>query len=243
MLDLIDLTAAPKKAIVVCVSTLLVVAAILVALIAHTGAPRAHRALRSPVAPTARPGIPASALPGSGSPSTSIAALPRTDDPVQYAREVATALFDVAPASVTRTSFLRFWRGELPTVVYSDAAAKGLTLVAQNGDAVSNLTQWWIPSAAAWASEATEQTSSTLTITAVSVPDYWVNAVADGTFHDPGMHMERVMGVLTQEYGTDPSRRFSTTRAVIIDLGLLCGPTQAGGCRLLAPQQPPDAGN
>ena len=171
-----------------------------------------------------------------------VAPLPRTDDPAGYAREVAAALFDVDPAAVTRGAFVRFWQGELPTVVYADAAAKGLSLSAQNGDAIGNLTTAWIPSAAVWDSEAADQTISQFTITSVSVPDYWANAVAAGTYRDPGLHMERVMGVLTQSYGRDPAQRYTSARSVVIDLGLLCGPTQPGGCRLVAPQQPPGPG-
>jgi len=183
---------------------------------------------------------------GSAMPAPSGEALPplrRTGDPVTYARDVAIALFGVRPAAVTRAAFVQFWQGELPTVVYSDASGNGLTLDAQNGDALDNLTNFWIPQAAAWASEAMERMSSRFRITSVSVPDYWVNSVADGTFRDPGLHMERVMGVLTQAYGTDPAHRYTSSRSVVIDLGLLCGPTQPDGCRLLAPQKPPGLGN
>lgn len=169
--------------------------------------------------------------------------LGRTDDPDQYAREVATALFGVQPAETTRANFLRFWQGELPTVVYADAQAKGLTFSAQNSDAIANLVRWWIPSTTTWSSEAADLTSNKFAVTSVTVPDYWANAVAEGKFQDPGLHMERVMGVLTQIYGTDPHHRYTSARSVVIDLALLCGPTQPGGCRLVAPQQPPSAGN
>lgn len=175
--------------------------------------------------------------------SPSLPALPRTDDPDAYARQVAVALFAIDPAAVTRAEFLRFWQGELPTAVYTDAAAKGLTLAAQNADALDTLTSWWIAPQAAWASEAAEHTTNAFTITSVTVPDYWANAVADGTFRDPGLHMERVMGVLVQHYGPDPLHRESASRSVVIDLGLLCGPTQVGGCRLVAPQPPPGLGS
>jgi hypothetical protein len=211
--------------------------------------------LRVSAAPQLRSTIPAASSPatllapfepGPASPSPSGEALPplrRTDDPVTYARDVAIALFGVRPAAVTRAEFLRFWQGELPTVVYSDASGKGLTLDEQNGDALDNLTSAWIPQAAGWASQAAEQASNRFTITSVSVPDYWANSVADGTFRDPGLRMERVMGVLTQAYGTDPAHRYTSSRSVVIDLGLLCGPTQPGGCRLLAPQKPQGLGN
>jgi hypothetical protein len=169
--------------------------------------------------------------------------LARTDDPEVYAREVATALFGVDASKVTRTEFLRFWQDEAPTVVYADAATKGLTLSAQDADVIDNLTSWWIPPPSAWASEAADRAVSSLAITSVSVPDYWVNSVADGTFRDPGLHMERVMGVLSQHYGTDPAHRYTAARSVVIDLGLLCGPTQSGGCRLVAPQPPPGIGD
>lgn len=203
----------------------------------HTSAPRPRSApsasvtTASPVEPT-EPSAPA-LLPR----------LVRSDDPVAYARAVAEALFAVDPASVSRTEFLRFWRAELPSVVYADAAAKGLTLAAQDADVMDNLTAGWIPTQSAWDSEAEAHTTNRVTITSVSVPDYWVNAVADGTFRDPGLHMERVMGVATQSYGTDATRRHSSSRSVVIDLGLLCGPTQPGGCRLVAPQQPPRLGD
>lgn len=170
-------------------------------------------------------------------------ALARTEDPVAYARAVARALFEVDPAAVSRSEFVQFWRGELPTVVYADAATRGLALLEQNNDVIDNLTSAWIPTQPAWNAEAAQHTSNRFMITSVSVPDYWVNAVAEGTFRDPGLHMERVMGVLTQRYGTNPAERHSTSRSVVIDLGLLCGPTQPGGCRLLAPQQPPALGD
>jgi hypothetical protein len=196
-------------------------------------------------APTSASNRPTAPVRTSASSSGSVVlpALPPTDDPAAYAREVAAALFDVSPAEVSRAEFVQFWRGELPTVVYSDGAAKGLTLPVQNADAMDNLTSSWIPPASAWDGEAAEHTTNHFTISSVSVPDYWVNAVAEGTFRDPGLHMERVMGVLTQTYGTDPTHRQSSAQAVVIDLGLLCGPTQPGGCRLLAPQPPPSAGD
>lgn len=172
----------------------------------------------------------------------SMSALVRTDDPAVYARAVASSLFDVDPAAVSRSAFLRFWSEEFPTVVYSDAAAKGLTLAVQNRDAMTNLTSAWVPPASAWSSEASEHLQNQLTITSVAVPDYWVNAVAAGQFRDPGLRMERVLGVLAQSYGAT-GQRFSSSRSVVIDLALLCGPTQPGGCRLLAPQQPPGLGD
>ena len=159
-----------------------------------------------------------------------------------YARAVAAALFGVNPGVVSRAEFLRFWREQLPTVVYSDGAVKGLTLAVQNQDAIDNLTSSWIPPQAAWSAEASQDTTNSFAITSVSVPDYWIEAVANGTFRDPGLRMERVMGVLTQTYGTELAHRATAARPVIIDLVLLCGPTQPGGCRLLAPQQSASAG-
>jgi hypothetical protein len=215
---------------------------VLLLLAAHPGHTRARGPLSVPISPSAEPASPShpsvSSLPRTVPPT-----LPRTDDPVRYAREAASALFDVDPEAVTREEFLQFWRGELPTVVYSDAAAKGLTLATQNSDAIENLTDSWIPPRDAWNSEAAERTTNRFVITSVSVPDYWINDVAAGIFRDPGLHMERVMGVLTQIYGIDPTDRQTSARSVVIDLGLLCGPTQPGGCRLLAPQQPPGAGD
>jgi hypothetical protein len=223
------------------VATVVVVAVIL--FLRASSSPQMHSTIPSASSPAT---LLAPFEPGPASPSPSGEALPplrRTDDPVTYARDVAIALFGVRPAAVTRAEFLLFWQGELPTVVYCDAGSKGLTLDEQNGDALDNLTSFWIPQAAAWTSEASEWTSNRFTITSVSVPDYWVNSVADGTFRDPGLHMERVMGVLTQVYGADPAHRYTSSRSVVIDLGLLCGPTQPDGCRLLAPQKPPGLGN
>jgi hypothetical protein len=189
-------------------------------------APTASRSARVPPSGT-RPSVPRIVIPP----------LPVTDDPVAYAGTVAARLFDVAPAAVPRSDFLAYWRANLPTVVYADGAAKGLTLPEQNADAIDNLTHGWIPAEATWQAEATDRTVAQLRITSISVPDYWVNAVASGEFTDPGLHMERVMGVLTQTYGV--GQRYTATRPIVIDLGLLCGPTQPGGCRLLAPQTPP----
>lgn len=193
---------------------------------------RAHRDPAATPTPRPRAGAP-SAPPITLAPA--LPPLPRTDDPVVYAREVATALFDVNPSTVTRPEFLQFWQAELPTVVYSDGAAKGLTLAVQNADAIGNLTSSWIPSQSAWDIEAAQHTTTRFLITSVSVPDFWMQEIAAGTFRDPGLHMERVLGVLTQTYGV--GERHTLSRSVVIDLGLLCGPTQPGGCRLLAPQQ------
>ncbi len=204
---------------------------------------RQHHAARSPrSSPTAYPTVPAVPSSSSTGDSTTLPPLVRTDDPVAYVRAVAGALFGVANAEISRGAYLRFWTGELPSVVYADAAAKGLTLSVQNADAIDNLTAWWIPAQRVWNSEAAQHTTSRFVVTSVSVPDYWVNAVADGTLRDPGLRMERVMGVLTQSYGIDPAHRQTASRSVVIDLGLLCGPTQPGGCHLLAPQQPPSTG-
>jgi hypothetical protein len=187
---------------------------------------------------------PSRSMPQTGSPTSSaLATLVRTDDPDTYARAVTEALFGVAPSQVTRSAFLRFWVGELPNVVYSDAAAKGLRLSRQSADAIDSLTTWWVPSQAVWDSEAAQELRNRFLITSVAVPDYWANAVADGQFRDPGLRMERVMGVLTQTYGTDSQHRERSSRSVVIDVGLLCGPTQPEGCRLLAPQQPDSAGS
>lgn len=232
----------PRRRLTVAGAAVLAAVLVAVALMLTASAPSLHSASGPTV--VSAPAAASTASPMTSAPKSSsvLPPLPRADDPATYAREVADALFDVNPAAVTRAEFLRFWQAELPSVVYSDAAAKGLGLAAQNGDAISNLTQAWIPPQDAWRSEATEQTTNQFTITSVSVPDYWVNAVADGSFRDPGLHLERVMGVLHQSYGTDPAHRQTSTRSVVIDLGLLCGPTQPGGCRLLAPQAPPGLG-
>jgi hypothetical protein len=114
-------------------------------------------------------------------------------------------------------------------------------LAVQNADAINNLTQSWIPSAAVWQEEVQTQTVNTVQITSVSVPDFWATAVANGTFTDPGLRMERVMGIVSQSSLVGPGHRATTTTPVVIDLGLLCAPTQPDGCRLVAPQQPDGA--
>jgi hypothetical protein len=231
----------PRRRLLTCGLAVAIVAALVVAALALASPRAAHK---SPplTAPTASASVTIASPAEPTEPSTPavLPRLARTDDPVAYARAAAEALFGVDPASVSRTEFLRFWRGELPSVVYADAAAKGLTLAAQDADVIDNLTVGWIPPPPAWDTEAAEHTTNLFTITSVTVPDYWVNAVADGTFRDPGLHMQRVMGVLTQTYG---SHRHTSSRPVVIDLGLLCGPTQPAGCRLVAPQQPPRLGD
>jgi hypothetical protein len=112
----------------------------------------------SPVVSVSVPSRQRSELPG----------LPRSDDPTVYARAVAVALFDVDTLRVSRDEFLLFWQGELPSVVYSDGAARGLTLAGQDADAMDNLTRWWVPSAAVWVSEAADATVSRLRILSVS---------------------------------------------------------------------------
>jgi hypothetical protein len=203
---------------------------------AGSTAPRTAHASASPGAVRVSPS-PSASVSSSPTRAAAITALPSTDDPVMYASAVASRLFDVTPSSFERSQFLAFWRANLPTVVYADGATKGLTLGEQNADAIDNLTHGWIPSGTTWRAEAADALVAQLRITSVSVPDYWVNAVASGEFTDPGLHMERVMGVLTQTYGV--GHRYTATRAIVIDLGLLCGPTQPGGCRLVAPQKPP----
>jgi hypothetical protein len=243
--------ATPRHRIAVGVLAVVIVALCVVLLVTRRGGSTSPSARRGGlVQSTSRSAAPissADAAPSTDTPPATtpppLSALPRTDDPADYARAVVGALFGVAPSQVSRSGFLRFWDGELPSVVYSDAAAKGLTLSAQNADAMDNLTTWWIPSQGVWDSEAAQNVTSQFLITSVAVPDYWANAVANGTLRDPGLRMERVMGVLTQTYGADAQHRESSSRSVVIDLGLLCGPTQAGGCRLLAPQQPGSAGS
>jgi hypothetical protein len=234
-----------RRRLIMCATVAAVVAAVVAGLALWRSAGRPAPVSEPPRSPSAIAATPVTHRPSPTSTRHAIVALPplpRTEDPVTYAREVADALFGVSPVSVSRGEFLQFWTGELPTVVYTDAASKGLTLAAQNADAIDTLTRWWIPPAAGWASEAAEHTTNRFAATSVTVPDYWVNAVAGGTFRDPGLHMERVMGVLTMSYGPDPLHRETAARSVVIDLGLLCGPTQVGGCRLVAPQPPPDLG-
>ena len=227
----------------VILSTLAAIAACLTVALHHRAgsAPSAAQATRDTVTPPGPHPTYSSSTPSSA-PVRPAQHLTVSNDPAHYAQEVATSLFGTDPSTTTRTSFLQFWRAQLPTVVYSDAASKGLTLTMQNADAVNNLTTWWIPSPAAWASEANENTTNTFAVTSITVPDYWANAVAEGKFRDPGLRVERVMGVLTQSYGTDPTHRYRSQRPIVIDLALLCGPTQPGGCRLVAPQQPPGNG-
>jgi hypothetical protein len=244
-----DLAWSRRKLITVCAIVGTAACLAIVTLVVLAAVSRSHRSANS-IGGHSRASTPDWSSPDAYGSTTSAAAagarteagLVRTDDPASYARAVALALFDVDPAAVSRSEFLRFWSDELPTVVYSDAATKGLTLGAQNRDAMTNLTSAWVPPQSAWSSEASEHLQSRLTITSVAVPDYWVNAVAAGQFRDPGLHLERVIGVLTQAYGAT-GRRYSSSRSVVIDLALLCGPTQPGGCRLLAPQQPPGLGD
>jgi hypothetical protein len=237
----------PRRRLLTCTVAVTVVAVVVLVVLAfaHGSAARRPAAASTTTSPraSASTATPTAQRPYTPPIRATLPRLPSSDEPVAYAREVAAALFDVNPASVTRSQFVQFWTGEVPSVVYADAAAKGLTLNAQNSDVIDNLTRSWIPTQAAWDAEAAEHTTNQFTITSVSVPDYWVNAIADGEFRDPGLHMERVMGVLTQRYGTDPAHRASASRSVVIDLGLLCGPTQPGGCRLVAPQQLPDLGD
>jgi hypothetical protein len=234
-----------RKLTIVSVGALNLALVLTILLIGHDSHPHSGA---NPQPPTAA--APVSSLPTpaatstSASPTTSSPALPplvRTNDPVQYATAVATALFGVDPAAVTRTRFVQLWQRELPTVVYADGAVNGLTLTTQNGDAMDNLTTSWIPSAGVWQDEARAHTVNTVKITSVSVPDFWGAAVANGTFTDPGLRMERVMGIVTQTYQANAGHPVTTTRPVVIDLGLLCPPTQPGGCRLLAPQLPDGA--
>lgn len=247
MIERIGLQLSRRRVIVyVAFAAVLVLGAAIVLLIGASGVSRPSGARRAPEQTASHVGgkptrVGRPSAPASADAEPAPRPLARTDDPEQYAREITGALFGVQPENVTRSGFLRFWRGELPTVVYSDAAAKGLSLSAQNDDVIANLVRWWVPSSTAWSSEAADRTTNKFAITSVTVPDYWANAVAEGTFRDPGLHMERVMGVLTQVYGTD--HRYTSARSVVIDLALLCFPTQPRGCRLVAPQQPPAAGN
>jgi hypothetical protein len=240
-----------RRTVIAAAVVIVAVIALVIALAANGGS--SHTARRS--SPPGTAGTPPGGPGGSGSagrsgtntttapspPAHTVPALPATEDPVAYARAVADVLFTVDPAQISRQQFLDYWKDQAATVVYADAAKLGLTLPEQTGDVLDNLTQGWIPSESVWQQEAAAKTKATFRITSVNVPDYWVNAVADGKFTDPGLRMERVLGVLTQTYGPDPKHPAHSARSVSIDIGLLCAPTQPGGCRLIGPQKPPGA--
>lgn len=229
----------PSRTIVVLTLIGLLLATGGLVVLLHRGGTRGPQ--RTAGRPHSAPTAPEASVPSSSARITPM--LAATDDPSTYARQVVTALFDLDPAATTRSDFLRFWRAQLPTVVYEDAAAKGLTLQSQNTDAIDNLTSSWIPTQAVWNGEATQHAIERIAITSVTVPDYWVNAVATGTFRDPGLRVERVMGVVSTSYDSSVTLRAVARRPVVIDLALLCGPTQPGGCRLLAPQQAGESGS
>lgn len=198
---------------------------VVLALPAHT----THAAKSSP--PT-RPATPVIAAPDptvSTSPPASSDAppahvLPRTASADAYAAAVANALWGVDYASMPRDRLLAFWRAELATALPAGTPA-GTTLAQAQAAALSTIAGY-LPSAAMWSTLAHDRTVSTFTVTGVSEPPSWIEAVSSGKIADPGLTAREVIGVQKITYGTGAARQ-TTTQTQQLIVAMLCPPTTA----------------
>jgi hypothetical protein len=169
-------------------------------------------------APTATVTPPAS----SGAPPAHV--LPRTGSADAYAAAVAKALWDVDYASTTRDAVLAFWHAQLASVLPAGAPS-GTTLAQAQAPALSTITDY-LPSAPMWSTLADDATVSSFTVTGVSEPPSWVEAVSSGKIADPGLTAREVIGVQRIAYGSGTARR-TTAQTQQLIVALLCPPTTA----------------
>lgn len=165
-------------------------------------------------------------VPSSSAPA--VAQLPGTSSADVYATEAAKALWTIDYASTNRESVLTFWRAQLATVLPA-GTPPGTTLAAAQDAAMSTLTDL-LPTSAVWSSLARDHTVSTFTVTGVSEPPSWVEAVSSGKIADPGLTAREVVGVQKISYGTGTAVR-TTAQTQQLVIALLCPPTTVS-CRV-----------
>jgi hypothetical protein len=210
------------------VAVLAAIVAVLVVLALPAGtthAVRSSQATRSETPVIADPDPAAASTSPPASPDTPLAhMLPRTGSADAYAAAVATALWDVDYASTPRDALLAFWRAQLASVLPAGTPA-GTTLAQAQGAALSTITDY-LPSAPMWSTLAHDRTVSSFTVTGVSEPPSWVEAVSSGKIADPGLTARDVIGVQKITYGTGTTRR-TTAQTQQLIIAMLCPPTTA----------------
>lgn len=147
-------------------------------------------------------------------------ALPRTDDPVLYARAVASALFDWDSAS-----------GLLPT----DYAAPVLADADPSGEEVSGLmadVPTFVPTTDQWLALAEMEVAQSLTIQSAAVPESWRQALAQSRGQlRPGTSAVTITGVRSRT-GIWDDEPVQTMSEVSFTVFVACPPAFAR-CRIL----------
>lgn len=211
------------------------IAFVLVALVGAAGlvalglAERAHRPGTNPAQQATAPTTVAAAPgPSPTPPSTTYTTaplahpLPRTASADEYAAAVAEALWNLDYTATPRDAFLGFWREQLSAVLPAGTPA-GTTLGQAQAAAMSTISDY-LPSAAMWVTLASDHTMSSFTVTGVSEPPSWVEAVTSGAITDPGLTAREVIGVQKLIYGTGADRR-TTMQTQQLIVAMLCPPS------------------
>jgi hypothetical protein len=207
----------------------LAVGATFVAILA-IGRGGAHRPVvdRTPVRPSSSIRTPPEwTLSPTTAPSTSdplARVLPTTASADVYATAVAEALWDIDYATTSRDAVLAFWRAQLSPVLPAGTPT-GTTLAQAQAAAMSTISDY-LPSDAMWSTLAHDRTASSFTVTGVSEPPSWIEAISSGEIADPGLTAREVIGIQKITYGTGVARR-TTTQTQQLIVSTLCPPTTA----------------
>lgn len=215
----------PGQLIAIVVAAVAVSVAVLIVLAFPAGTPHATTSShptrsQTPVIATPDPTVSTSPIASSGAMPAHV--LPRTASADAYAAAVARALWDVDYASTPRDVLLAFWRAQLASVLPA-GAPPGTTLAQAQAAALSTITDY-LPSVPMWSTLARDRTVSSFTVTGVSEPPSWVEAVSSGKIADPGLTAREVIGIQKITYGTDASRQ-TTAQTQQLIVAMLCPPT------------------
>jgi hypothetical protein len=137
---------------------------------------------------------------------------------------VAEALWNIDYSTSKRDTVLAFWRHQLAPALPAGAPT-GTTLTQAQDAAMSTITDL-LPSAGMWATLAQDHTASAFTVTGVSEPASWMEAVTSGEITDPGLTAREVIGVQKLGYGAGAARR-TTAQTQELIVAMLCPPTTA----------------
>jgi len=141
------------------------------------------------------------------------ATLPKTDNPVIYAKAVAEALFDWSTTSGYAPS-------DYTAPVLADADPSGEQIAGLVGDAAS-----YEPTTAEWTELATMKVVERLTITSAKVPSLWPEALAEAHGQlRPGTTAITITGVLHRS-GVWYGQAASTTDPVSFTVFEACSPS------------------
>lgn len=212
--------------VVIAVVVLVVSETVLVLLALPASSPRTTSPRRP--APTNTSSLAAApALSAQPSSTSSIVApeageLPRTASADVYAAAVAKALWNVDYASTSRVAVLAFWRTQLADVLPAGTPA-GTTIGEAQAAGLSTISDY-LPSAAMWSTLGRDGTASSFTVTGVSEPASWVEAVSSGKIVDPGLTAREVIGVQRITYGRSGAQQ-ATAQTQQLIVAMLCPPT------------------